>query len=47
MELIGNATFVRIVTLSLSAALDNDFSAVTATETGEQTAYEGFVAQLA
>ncbi|ARO00983.1 diaminopimelate epimerase [Lactiplantibacillus plantarum] len=47
MELIGNATFVRIVTLPLEDALQGDYSPVTATETGEQVAYEDFVANLA
>lgn len=46
MELIGNATFVRIVTLPVEAALAGDYSTATATETGEQPAYEQFVANL-
>lgn len=46
MELIGNATFVKIVTLPVAEALAADFSQASVTVTGEQTAYEDFVAAL-
>ncbi|MFB9769423.1 diaminopimelate epimerase [Lactiplantibacillus modestisalitolerans] len=46
MELIGNATFVRIVTLPLQAALAGELAGASATDTGEQPAYEHFVAGL-
>ncbi|AVK63250.1 diaminopimelate epimerase [Lactobacillus sp. CBA3606] len=47
MELIGNATFVKFVTLPLAAALKADFSEATTTITGEQPAYEAFIAGVA
>jgi len=46
MELIGNATFVKIVTLPLEAALAGDFSQASVTVTGEQAAYADFVGSL-
>ncbi|MFC6180111.1 diaminopimelate epimerase [Lactiplantibacillus daowaiensis] len=46
MELIGNATFVKIVTLPLEEALAADYSQASVTVTGEQTAYENFVETL-
>lgn len=46
MELIGNATFVKIVSIPLDEALADDFTQATTTVTGEQVAYEDFVESL-
>ncbi|MFC6163308.1 diaminopimelate epimerase [Lactiplantibacillus dongliensis] len=46
MELIGNATFVKIVSLPLDSALAADYSQVSVTVTGEQAAYAAFVGSL-
>lgn len=46
IDLIGNATFVRTVELSLADALEHQFENTVVVETGEQTAYEAFVQSL-
>ncbi|KRM12550.1 diaminopimelate epimerase [Paucilactobacillus suebicus] len=46
IDLIGNATFVRTVNLSLEDALNGDFSHAVKEETDEQKSYEDFVAGL-
>lgn len=46
IDLIGNATFVRNVTIDLEDALNGNFEQAQFTDTGEQTSYEKFVASL-
>lgn len=46
VDLIGNATFVKHVSVSLNDALAGNFDEVTVNQTGEQVAYQDFVAQL-
>ncbi len=46
MELIGNATFTGVVTLSLADLLAANFADVELQKTDEQTAYQNFVANL-
>ena len=46
MSLIGNASFVAEVELEQADAMQGDFTKATWNETGEQAAYEDFVANL-
>ena len=46
MSLIGNATEVAKVNISQADAINGNFDNFTWNETGEQAAYEAFIAQL-
>lgn len=46
IELIGNATFTHQITIAESDLRNNDFSKIITKDTGEQTAYEKFIANL-